>query len=1052
VEAPLREDPTTTKRYLTPCSPGADGAIEKSWIDVEPDELLEPELTFNDFVQAVQNGRRSVNEEDIRKYSKWIVSLIASATIVDTGARVVIEQTFQRPAAPVSDATDTKDPPAADEATYVFPLPEDAAVCGFECRFDDGHVVVGRAKEKTAARKEYADAVTTGASAGLLEEMAADVFQMSVGNLRGRTVTTRIEYVQPLHHNSERDELRFSLLSRQLQGRYGAQPVPATLASTKTESLAAAPTQPSKCPSVTIRLSMARPTLSVQSPTHTSVALTLGTLRRTNEAAVGTVDEVEKEFNPCHALVILEQDENTYLDRELVLLVKAKDLDKPRCMIEKHPEDGTRALALTLVPRFELNEIRTEIIILVDRSGSMDGEKIDQARKAMQLLLRSIPADKGLYFNIIGFGIWHTLLFPASREYTESSLADGERHVQSIEADMGGTELRSAMEAAFRSRRTDMPTQLFVMTDGEIWDSQSLFAMIDQEVQKAGSAGSGSNGFVRVFSLGIGPNVSHDLVEGMARHGNGFAQFVASTSERLQPKVIKMLKAAVLPPFTDLAAHWTGDWTPPPEPAPAKPPEAQAVISFFSDAKALPKAAAPAPRAWVRQAPFRVPTLWPGARFTVYAVLNADVPAPSRVKVTARTHDGPIVLEVDVAGGSAGEETGTTLHVLAARKLIQDLEEARSFLDAEMPAPEAQRRTEVVALGVRHQLVSKYTSFVAVEKKRKEKQAVGPVADKAKEMDSDAMAVDRGDKDGEDKGEDAVDATEHEWEEMHYADAFNNSQSFATADATSEALLEPVLPNCDTPLRRALMQYTRQQQLRPGYPHAFGYCAMAAQSAPLLNSAPPPTQTPSYTPSPLYSPTSPSCSPTSPSYSPTSPSYSPTSPSPTAQRGKPSIAPIISLAACEPTSVALAPASVLAPAALISIALGKKADPDSQLQGLMMLQRFNGSFGDTVDEAAWWLGATPAALRAGLQASMGSGAPPAPSAVGESSAAALERAFACALAVAGLCARLRNLAEEWELVAEKAARFGTAQLGGAGDAWGWLVGVAGDQVAALPSA
>ncbi|KAJ1549461.1 hypothetical protein HK405_002833 [Cladochytrium tenue] len=935
-----------------------------------------------------------------------VVSLVASATIVDTGARVVIEQTFERTTAPVpSGATESKDLSRSNEATYVFPLPEDAAVCGFQCRFDDGHVVVGRVKEKAAARKEYADAVAAGASAGLLEEMAADVFQVSVGNLRGRTVATRIEYVQPLHHNSERDELRFSLLSRQLQGRYGVAPTPATLASTTTESLDATPTQPSKGPSVTIRLSMSRPILSVQSPTHTSVALKLGTLRGASNAAAGAADEVEEEFNPCHAVVVLEHDENMYLDRELVLLVKAKDLDKPRCMIEKHPEDGTRALALTLVPRFELNEIRTEIIILVDRSGSMEGEKIDQARNAMQLLLRSIPAHKGLYFNIIGFGSSHTLLFPASREYTESSLADAEQHVHSIGADMGGTELRSAMEAAFRSRRTDMPTQLFVLTDGEIWDSQSLFAMIDQEVQKAGSAGSGgSKSFVRVFSLGIGRSVSHHLVEGMARHGNGFAQYAASTSERLQPKVIKMLKAAVLPPFTDLAVHWTGDWTPPPEPATPAEPVAAAATSFFSDAEAPPKAAAAAPRAWLQQAPFRVPALWPGARFTFYAVLDAAVPAPTHITVNAMTGDGPLVLEVDIAGGGAAEETGTTLHVLAARKLIQDLEEARSYLDAEMPAPEAQRRAEVVALGVRHRLVSKYTSFVAVEKKRQERQAVRTAEDKAKEeKGGDVKPVEGGKKDDEDdgEGEDAVDVAEREWEVVNYANAFNTSYS-------------PTSPS---------------------------YSPTSSSYSPM---------------SPSYSPTVLPSSPSAPPYIPTSPSYSPS-----AQRGNPPMAPMTSPAACEPTSLAFAPAPPTpAPTALAATTHrrrvrhppgigGQDADPDSKLQAMALLQRFDGSFGDTLDRVAWWFGATPAALRAGLQAVAGASAP---SAVGGASATALERAFACALAVAGLSARLGNLAAEWELMAKKAARFGTAQLGGARDAWEWLVGVANDLVAALPAA
>ncbi|KAJ3318465.1 Vacuolar protein sorting-associated protein 4 [Blyttiomyces sp. JEL0837] len=71
VEGPSRDDPNVTKTFLTPCSPGAEGAIEKSWMEVEPEELLEPDLTINDFMRAVRNGRKSVNDEDVGKYTKW---------------------------------------------------------------------------------------------------------------------------------------------------------------------------------------------------------------------------------------------------------------------------------------------------------------------------------------------------------------------------------------------------------------------------------------------------------------------------------------------------------------------------------------------------------------------------------------------------------------------------------------------------------------------------------------------------------------------------------------------------------------------------------------------------------------------------------------------------------------------------------------------------------------------------------------------------------------------------------------------------------------------
>lgn len=53
---------------LTPCSPGAPGAIEKTWNDVDSSELLEPLLTVSDFEKAVQVNRPTVSQADIQKH------------------------------------------------------------------------------------------------------------------------------------------------------------------------------------------------------------------------------------------------------------------------------------------------------------------------------------------------------------------------------------------------------------------------------------------------------------------------------------------------------------------------------------------------------------------------------------------------------------------------------------------------------------------------------------------------------------------------------------------------------------------------------------------------------------------------------------------------------------------------------------------------------------------------------------------------------------------------------------------------------------------------
>ncbi|WEW60502.1 Vacuolar protein sorting-associated protein 4 [Emydomyces testavorans] len=56
---------------LTPCSPGDQGAIEMSWVDVDPEKLLEPPLLLRDFVKAVKSSRPTVSEEDLEKNEEW---------------------------------------------------------------------------------------------------------------------------------------------------------------------------------------------------------------------------------------------------------------------------------------------------------------------------------------------------------------------------------------------------------------------------------------------------------------------------------------------------------------------------------------------------------------------------------------------------------------------------------------------------------------------------------------------------------------------------------------------------------------------------------------------------------------------------------------------------------------------------------------------------------------------------------------------------------------------------------------------------------------------
>jgi vacuolar protein-sorting-associated protein 4 len=56
---------------LTPCSPGAQGAMEMNWTEVDSDKLLEPPLRLSDFEKAVKSARPTVSQEDIKRSKEW---------------------------------------------------------------------------------------------------------------------------------------------------------------------------------------------------------------------------------------------------------------------------------------------------------------------------------------------------------------------------------------------------------------------------------------------------------------------------------------------------------------------------------------------------------------------------------------------------------------------------------------------------------------------------------------------------------------------------------------------------------------------------------------------------------------------------------------------------------------------------------------------------------------------------------------------------------------------------------------------------------------------
>jgi len=672
------------------------------------------------------------------------VSLSAHARIIGASSRTTLAQTFTNPSADK----------AIPELRYAFPLYDGVSVVGFVCIINKDRVIRGIVQERAQARKTFDDAVAKGATAGLLEQLpdASDVFTTAIGNVpAGAEIKVEITYLGELKHDAEADGIRFTIPTT-IAPRYGNYPGQLINAATTVISSG-----------IDIVVDAEVPTgssiKSVQSPSH-PISVTIG---NTSTGAAAGEDMSLQKASATLSLGTVE------LDKDFILHLVPTNTANPVALLETHPTiPDQKALMATLVPKFNLPSSRPEIVFVCDRSGSMNGGKIQNLAAALQIFLKSLPL--GVKFNICSFGSRHEFLFQdGSRSYDASSLKEATSYVDSFTANFGGTEIYNPLEETFKKRYNDMDLEVFLLTDGEVWDQGRLFTMINKYVSE-------SQGSVRLFTLGIGQYASHSLIEGVARAGNGFSQLVGE-DEKMNSKVVRMLKAALTPHVKDYTLEIKYEAADdeefelvekvvdalvldvsklevepevyhPASTVPMKPislfdntvdPDVEMIDSSLDHSSGGKYAHVPAvavPK--LLQAPFVIPPLFPFSRTTVYILLSGQSAqrTPKSVVLRGTSIHGLLELEIPV---TALQEPGETIHQLAARKAVKELEEGRGWLyhtkdastvDGQLLKDKYQGRfsdmveREAVRMGVLFQVGGKWCSFVAVDEEKDEEREV----------------------------------------------------------------------------------------------------------------------------------------------------------------------------------------------------------------------------------------------------------------------------------------------------------------------------------------
>lgn len=294
-----------------------------------------------------------------------------------------------------------------------------------------------------------------------------------------------------------------------------------------------------------------------------------------------------------------------------------------------------------------------EYIFVLDVSGSMQGFPLDTAKVLMRNLSGGLrPVDR---FNVILFSGASRLLAPESLPATPENVR---QVIASIDQEQGGgeTELGAALNRALALPGNEgVSRTAIVITDGYVSAEADVFERIRTNLNRA-----------NLFAFGIGSSVNRFLIEGMARAGQG-EPFVATDAEEAKTVAKKFQEYVRSPALTDIAVEMEGFGAYDVEPA--------SIPDLFADR------------------PLVIFGKWRGK-------------ASGTIRVTGLSGQGSYEKVFDVALAESSADN-RALRYLWARARVARLSDSEYELDDET-------RLAMTELGLKYELLTAYTSFVAV--------------------------------------------------------------------------------------------------------------------------------------------------------------------------------------------------------------------------------------------------------------------------------------------------------------------------------------------------
>ncbi len=555
-------------------------------------------------------------------------------------ARVLVRQKFHNPAQSWA------------EGIYVFPLTEGAAVDHMRLILDE-RVIEGQIHEKQKAKRIYNKAKREGKRASLLRQQRPNIFTTKVANIPpGGGIDIEIEYQQPVSIDSGEYSFRFPMV---VAPRY----IPgAVLHEQKNSGSGWADNTDVVRDASHITPPVQRPEDGPINPVRIAVDLAPGFAPDEVRSMYHKINSNKAGEGRYHLTIA---NEVTPADRDFVLTWRPSPTTKPLTALFTE-QVGDQFFSLLMVTPPPAENMKgaippREVIYLIDRSGSMHGPSVDQAKSALLTAIKRLrPQDT---FNIIAFNHMSFPLFGQPMMASPRNKRIAKRFIQVMQAD-GGTEMYGALQLALK-QSTDSGgklRQVIFLTDGAVGDEDRLLKLIESAL-----------GSTRLFPVGIGSAPNSHFMRKAAQFGRGDFTYIGDSAE-VEEKMKALFKKIEAPALTDIKI--TLD-------------ESERGFEIY---------------------PETIPDLYLG-RPVIVALKTKS--APTTVAISGLNDFKPWQTAVSIS--EPVSQSG--VNVLYARRKIE------SLLDSMRTAPNQdesnQLRQAVVDTSILHHLVSKYTSLVAVD-------------------------------------------------------------------------------------------------------------------------------------------------------------------------------------------------------------------------------------------------------------------------------------------------------------------------------------------------